>query len=121
MIRFARGAPPPGGWPSEIALRLARRLKFDATADADADADAAMVRSMLALLLHAAAASNEFGKKFLASNAGKVGVTTLPSGLQYKVLREGDGEFHPAADSECECHYEGRTAQVVEIAPRQEV
>ena len=77
-----------------------------------------MVRLILALLLHAAAASNEFGKKFLASNAGKDGVTTLPSGLQYKVLREGDGEFHPTADSECECHYEGRTAQEWSKSPQ---
>ena len=36
---------------------------------------------------------------------------TLPSGLQYKVLRSGDGDSHPTADSSCECHYEGRTAQ----------
>ena len=31
--------------------------------------------------------------------------------LQYKVLRAGDGDSHPTADSSCECHYEGRTAQ----------
>ena len=35
----------------------------------------------------------------------------LWAGLQYKVLRAGDGAFHPTADSPCDCHYEGRTAQ----------
>jgi len=35
----------------------------------------------------------------------------LPSGLQYKVLRAGDGDSHPTAGSPCDCHYEGRTAQ----------
>merc|ERR1719492_667177 len=34
----------------------------------------------------------------------------MPSGLQYKVLRTGEGSDHPTADSPCECHYEGRTA-----------
>lgn len=31
---------------------------------------------------------------------------TLPSGLQYKVLREGDGR-KPSATDQVECHYEG--------------
>jgi len=53
----------------------------------------------------------EFGKKFLEENKKKEGVITLPSGLQYKVLRAGDGADHPTASSPCDCHYEGRTAQ----------
>jgi len=65
-----------------------------------------------ALLLPAfAAATNEFGTTFLEENAKRDGVITLPSGFQYKVLREGSGEEHPTPDSPCECHYEGRTAQ----------
>ena len=55
--------------------------------------------------------SNEAGLKFLEENKNKPGVITLPSGLQYKVLREGDGDSHPKASTSCECHYEGRTAQ----------
>ena len=65
----------------------------------------------LLLVAHAAFASNDFGKSFLETNAGKPGVIALPSGLQYKVLRAGGGDSHPTADSPCECHYEGRTAQ----------
>jgi len=34
-------------------------------------------------------------------------VVTLPSGLQYKVLRKGAGGFHPKVNSPCECHYKG--------------
>ena len=30
--------------------------------------------------------------------------------MQYKVLSAGSGKHHPAADSRCQCHYEGRTA-----------
>merc|ERR1719198_2959846 len=65
----------------------------------------------LALVARASAGTNAAGKKFLEENKGKPGVITLPSGLQYKVLRAGDGAFHPTADSPCDCHYEGRTAQ----------
>ena len=59
--------------------------------------------------LGVATATNAAGQKFLAENKGKDGVVTLPSGLQYKVLRSGDGSDHPLVNSPCECHYEGRT------------
>ena len=46
------------------------------------------------------------GEKYLAENAKKEGVITLPSGLQYKVLREGNGK-KPSAKDQVKCHYEG--------------
>ena len=56
-----------------------------------------MRASIVLLCLPAAlAGTNPFGKKFLAENKVLAGVTTLPSGLQYKVLRDGDGECHAA-------------------------
>ena len=67
---------------------------------------------LLVAFVGSAAASNAAGIKFLEENKGRPGVITLPSGLQYKVLREGSGDSHPTADSSCECHYEGRTAQL---------
>jgi FKBP-type peptidyl-prolyl cis-trans isomerase FklB len=71
-----------------------------------------MLRSFLiGITVACSAASNAAGIAFLEANKDKPGVITLPSGLQYKVLRAGDGAFHPTADSSCECHYEGRTAQ----------
>jgi len=66
---------------------------------------------LLASALCVATASNAAGIAFLAENKDKPGVITLPSGLQYKVLRAGTGDSHPTADSQCDCHYEGRTAQ----------
>ncbi len=47
------------------------------------------------------------GEDFLAENKDKEGVITTPSGLQYKILVEGDGEI-PTADDEVEVKYEGR-------------
>ena len=39
------------------------------------------------------------GAAFLAENSQKEGVKTLPSGLQYKVLNEGNGKSPGAADT----------------------
>ena len=46
------------------------------------------------------------GEKYLSENAKKEGVVTLPSGLQYQVLKEGDGKS-PKATDKVVCHYEG--------------
>ena len=73
--------------------------------------------SLFFALVAATACSNAAGEAFLAKNKQKEGVVSLPSGLQYKVLRAGGGTDHPAKDSPCECHYEGRTAQEFEKAP----
>ena len=48
----------------------------------------------------------EMGEKYLAENAKKEGVITLPSGLQYQVLKEGNGK-KPTAKDQVKCHYEG--------------
>jgi len=45
------------------------------------------------------------GREFLAENAKKEGVVTLPSALQYKVLREGTGKT-PGASDKVIVHYQ---------------
>lgn len=50
--------------------------------------------------------AKEAGEKYLADNATREGVITLPSGLQYKVLKEGNGKKPKATDTVL-CHYEG--------------
>lgn len=52
------------------------------------------------------AAAKAEGENFLAENGKKEGVVTLPSGLQYTVLREGNGK-RPSATDTVECDYEG--------------
>ncbi len=47
------------------------------------------------------------GKKFLDENGKRPGVTTLPSGLQYEVLKAGDGA-KPTAEDQVTVHYEGK-------------
>ena len=51
-------------------------------------------------------AAKAAGEAFLAENAKKDGVVTLPSGLQYQVLKEGNGK-KPSATDQIVCHYEG--------------
>lgn len=46
------------------------------------------------------------GEAFLAENLGKEGVQVTESGLQYKVIRQGDGA-RPTADDVVEVHYRG--------------
>lgn len=47
------------------------------------------------------------GKAWLAENAKQPGVVTLPSGLQYKIVRKGNGPV-AAADENVTVKYEGR-------------
>jgi FKBP-type peptidyl-prolyl cis-trans isomerase FklB len=46
------------------------------------------------------------GDAFLAENGKKEGVVTLPSGLQYKILKAGDGK-KPTANDTILCNYRG--------------
>ena len=46
------------------------------------------------------------GEEFLAINKNKEGVVTLSSGLQYQILKKGDGKT-PTATDQVKCHYHG--------------
>ena len=46
------------------------------------------------------------GARFLEENKQKPGILALPSGLQYKIIVEGDGPLPKATDT-VECHYKG--------------
>ena len=47
------------------------------------------------------------GRDFLAENGKKPGIITTPSGLQYEVLKQGDGAV-PQTTDKVKVHYEGR-------------
>ncbi len=51
--------------------------------------------------------NKQAGEAFLAENGKRVEVTTLPSGLQYEVLTQGDGP-QPTAQDQVEVHYTGK-------------
>jgi FKBP-type peptidyl-prolyl cis-trans isomerase FklB len=51
-------------------------------------------------------ANKKEGEAFLAANKSKEGVVTLPSGLQYKIIKQGDGP-KPVATDTVVCNYRG--------------
>lgn len=53
-----------------------------------------------------AAANKQAGAAFLAANKSKPGVVTLPSGLQYQIVKEGTGA-KPTINDKVKCHYHG--------------
>jgi FKBP-type peptidyl-prolyl cis-trans isomerase FklB len=59
-----------------------------------------------AAIVAAGAKNKQEGEAFLASNKTKEGVVTLPSGLQYKIVKQGSGP-KPTPDDTVECHYRG--------------
>jgi len=73
----------------------------------DPMASDAIIRNYFETRQAAAAAENkEAGHKFLNENKTKPGVVTLPNGLQYRVLVEGNGP-KPAATDVVKVHYKG--------------
>lgn len=65
------------------------------------------VRQKMEAKAHEAGATNrKDGEAFLAANKSKEGVVVLPSGLQYKVLTQGNGP-KPAATDTVSCNYRG--------------
>ena len=80
---------------AEIETIIAEQKKIEAAKQEEENADAA--------------ANLEKGQAFLAENAKKEGVTTLPSGVQYRVIESGDASgTSPEATDTVEVHYEGR-------------
>ncbi len=128
---FADGLDSPESqYAYTIGQRIGQLLKGQVTGELDADAFAAGVKDYLngspprlskaqmkkalqeararaaALREKKAAEALEKGKRFREQNAKKAGVKTLADGLQYEVLKEGDGES-PKASDRVQVHYRG--------------
>ncbi|MBS4066141.1 MAG: FKBP-type peptidyl-prolyl cis-trans isomerase [Chitinophagaceae bacterium] len=54
-----------------------------------------------------ASVAKEAGKAFQAQMAKKPGVVTLPSGLQYEVIKNGTDTIKPKLSNTVKCHYHG--------------
>ena len=71
-----------------------------------AEFQAEMQKKQAAAMQQAAETNKKAGDAFLAANKAKEGVVTLPSGLQYKVLKAGKGK-KPGDDDGVTCRYRG--------------
>ena len=88
-------------------------LNNSKTAMSDKDMEAAMTTFQQEMMGKMQAKQKVVGEKnvkegeaFLAANKKKEGVVTLSSGLQYKILKSGDGP-KPTKDQTVKCHYRG--------------
>lgn len=98
--------------PDSLQLRLAYQGLFDALRGDTAVfktqfAETFLNECMMAIQQAKEENAKAAGKNFLDENATKEGITVLPSGLQYKVLQQGDGPVAEATDR-VKVHYEGR-------------
>jgi len=99
--------------PGILARGLKDGLSGGKTLMIDEEAQAAIKavqeevgKKQQAKMQEAGAANKKEGETFLAANKSKEGVVTLPSGLQYKILKEGTGP-KPTASDTVECNYRG--------------
>lgn len=67
-----------------------------------------MMNRQEAMLSELGAENLRSGEDFMAENAASEGVKTTASGLQYRVLAQGEGGKKPTADDVVSVHYEGR-------------
>lgn len=73
------------------------------------------VRRATVLEIRTASVENKKeGEAFLAANKAKEGVVTLPSGVQYVILKAGDGR-RPADPDTVVCNYRGTTLDGIEF------
>ena len=92
--------------PALVARGLKDGLAGGKTLLTDQEAQAAMDEVRNDLVKKQQAAGKKEGDDFLSANKGKEGVVTLPSGLQYKILKAGTGPKPTASDTVL-CHYRG--------------
>jgi len=99
--------------PAILTRGIKDVLAGSKTAMTDEEVHSTLVELSKQLQQKQAAVAKEAGEKnrkegdaFLAENKGKEGVVALPSGLQYKILKAGDGP-KPAASDSVVCNYKG--------------
>jgi len=99
--------------PAMVARGMRDALSGAKPAMTDEEIRATLTELRNQLQQHGAAIAKEASEKnkqegaaFLAANKGKDGVVTLPSGMQYKILKAGDGK-KPLATDTVECNYRG--------------
>lgn len=86
---------------------LAPKMSYDEAKEEIRTYFEAMQKEQEAAAAQMAEANSKAGEAFLAENGKRVEVKTTPSGLQYEVLKEGDGAM-PTADDQVMVHYTGK-------------
>jgi FKBP-type peptidyl-prolyl cis-trans isomerase len=98
----------------DVVTGKSPRLTDDQVKAAIAELQASLKRRDFEARTAGTEAAREAGNLFLAENGKKPGVVTLPSGLQYTILRAGHGPTPTERDT-VECNYRGTTLGGVEF------
>ena len=91
-----------------LVLRAINDVKKNSAQMTDQQAQACIYGYMKKDEVAKAAGNKKLGQDFLAANKNKPGVVTLPSGLQYQVIKEGTGP-KPSLTDRVRVHYHGTT------------
>lgn len=96
----------------KFAMGVAAGMLHDTTATYNANSAEMYLNELVAKYQQRKAEENSRvarleGEQFLAENAKRPEVKVLPSGLQYEIINEGNGQKHPEATSRVKVHYEG--------------
>jgi len=99
--------------PAVFAKAFAEAFNTGKTAMSDEDMKTVLTaaaqdirKKQAAVQAEKAEQAQKDGEKFLADNKTKESVVTLPSGLQYKILKQGTGE-KPGPEDTVVCNYKG--------------
>jgi len=84
-----------------------RGYAFDDILDALVNAPGDSVQLTFKRFMSSVNATNPGDRAWLEANSLKEGVTTTPSGLQYRVKKTGTGPGGIGPNTPCECHYSG--------------
>lgn len=91
---------------SNLVLKALNDIKAGKPLMDDTQANTCMVNYVQEMRGEKAAGNKKAGEAFLAQNKKQPGVTSLPSGLQYQVMKESTG-VKPAATDKVKVHYTG--------------
>ena len=114
-MNIGRSIKQQGLGADDLEVNVVARGIFDALSgkepalsQAELSAAFAELQRMISAKADAAAAKNaEDGKKFLAANAKKPGIKSTKTGLQYEIIRSGNGPTPTKADT-VTTHYKGQ-------------
>jgi FKBP-type peptidyl-prolyl cis-trans isomerase len=105
--------PVDGNLPSQIDTGEFSQANSESLSQADANRERILKGGKMSARQRTAMAkaqtsdtNKQLGEVFLAQNKAKQGVTSLPSGVQYKILRAGSGKT-PTENSMVACRYRG--------------
>lgn len=91
---------------NNLVLKALNDVKAGKPMMDDAQANSCMVTYVQGMRGEKAAGNKKAGEAFLAQNKNQPGVVSLPSGLQYQILKESTG-VRPAATDKVKVHYTG--------------